>query len=42
VEESILAVTRMRFGDVVGYTVLIAAACFVSSAIAMVLIPSRL
>jgi short-chain fatty acids transporter len=38
----ILAVTRMRFGDVVGYTFLIAAACFAVSAIAMALIPSQL
>jgi len=38
----ILAVTRMRFGDVVGYTLLVAAVCFVVSAVAMLLIPSRL
>jgi short-chain fatty acids transporter len=38
----ILAVTRMRFGDVVGYTFLIAIACFAASAIAMALIPSQL
>jgi len=38
----ILAVTRMRFGDVVGYTFLIAVACFVVSAIAMALIPANL
>ena len=38
----ILAVTRLRFGDVVGYTFLIAAACFVTSAIAMALIPAHL
>jgi short-chain fatty acids transporter len=38
----ILAVTRMRFGDVVGYTFLIAVACFAVSAIAMALIPPQL
>jgi short-chain fatty acids transporter len=38
----ILAVTRMRFGDVVGYTFLIAVACFCVSAVAMALIPPRL
>jgi short-chain fatty acids transporter len=38
----ILAVTRMRFGDVVGYTFLIAAACFAVSTIAMLLIPAQL
>jgi short-chain fatty acids transporter len=38
----ILAVTRMRFGDVVGYTFLIAAACFAVSGAAMLLIPARL
>jgi short-chain fatty acids transporter len=38
----ILAVTRMRFGDVVGYTLLIAAACFCVSAVAMTLIPPQL
>jgi len=38
----ILAVTRMRFGDVVGYTFLIAIACFCVSAAAMALIPPRL
>jgi short-chain fatty acids transporter len=38
----ILAVTRMRFGDVVGYTLLIAIACFCVSAVAMALIPPRL
>jgi short-chain fatty acids transporter len=38
----ILAVTRMRFGDVVGYTLLIAGACFAVSAVAMALIPPRL
>jgi short-chain fatty acids transporter len=31
----ILAVTRMRFGDVVGYTFLVALACFAVSAVAM-------
>jgi short-chain fatty acids transporter len=38
----ILAVTRMRFGDVVGYTFLIAVACFCVSAAAMALIPPQL
>ena len=38
----ILAVTRLRFGDIVGYTVLIAAACFAVSTLAMALIPPRL
>ena len=35
----ILAVSRLRFGDVVGYMFLVAAVCFVISAIAMFLIP---
>ena len=34
-----LAVTRMRFGDVVGYTFLIALACLMVSVVAMFLIP---
>jgi len=38
----ILAVTRLRFGDVVGYTFLIALACFAVSALAVFLIPSNL
>ncbi len=38
----ILAVTRMRFGEVVGYTFLIALACAAVSAVAMALIPPRL
>jgi short-chain fatty acids transporter len=38
----ILAVTRLRFGDVVGYTSLVALACFAVSALAMVLIPADL
>ena len=38
----ILAVTRLRFGDVLGYTLLVAVACFLVTAIAMVLIPPRL
>ena len=38
----ILAVTRMRFGDVVGYTFLVAIGCFAVSAVAMLLIPARL
>ena len=38
----ILAVTRLRFGDVVGYTFLVALACFATSLVAMALIPPRL
>jgi len=38
----ILAVTRLRFGDVVGYTFLIACACFAVSAVAMAVIPAHL
>ncbi|MCG8587989.1 MAG: TIGR00366 family protein [Proteobacteria bacterium] len=38
----ILAVTRLRFGDVVGYTLLVAAACAVVSAVALAWIPARL
>ena len=38
----ILAVTRVRFGDVVGYTVLIALACAAVSVVAMLLIPPQL
>ena len=38
----LLAVTRLRFGDVVGYTLIIAAVCFVVSLAAMFLIPSSL
>jgi short-chain fatty acids transporter len=38
----ILAVTRLRFGDVVGYTFLVAVACFAVSAVAMAWIPPRL
>ncbi|MBW2314118.1 MAG: short-chain fatty acid transporter [Deltaproteobacteria bacterium] len=38
----ILTVTRLRFGDVVGYTFLVAVACFVVSAVAMLLIPPAL
>jgi short-chain fatty acids transporter len=38
----ILAVTRLRFGDVVGYTFLIAVACFAVSAVAMAIIPPDL
>ncbi|MCC7414156.1 MAG: short-chain fatty acid transporter [Gammaproteobacteria bacterium] len=37
-----LAVTRMRFGDIVGYTFLIACACFAVSTVAMFLIPADL
>ena len=35
----ILAVTRMRFGDIVGYTFLIALACLAVNLVAMFLIP---
>jgi short-chain fatty acids transporter len=35
----ILAVTRLRFGDVVGYTLLIAFACFVVTGAALLLFP---
>ena len=38
----ILAVTKLRFGDVVGYTFLIAVACFLASCVAMALIPPNL
>ena len=38
----ILTVTRLRFGDIVGYNVLVFAACFVVSVIAMMLIPLAL
>ena len=38
----ILAVTRLRFGDIVGYTFLIACVCFAVSAVAMALIPPNL
>ena len=38
----ILAVTRLRFGDIVGYTFLVAAVCWVVSVIAMFLIPAAL
>ena len=38
----ILSLTRMRFGDVVGYSSLVGLACFFFSLIAMLLIPIRL
>ena len=38
----ILAVTRLRFGDVVGYTFLIALACFATTTVAMALLPPQL
>jgi short-chain fatty acids transporter len=38
----ILAVTRMRFGDIVGYTFLIALACLAVNLVAMWLIPAAL
>jgi short-chain fatty acids transporter len=37
----ILAVTRLRFGDVVGYTLLVALVCFAVSAVALALLPAR-
>jgi short-chain fatty acids transporter len=38
----ILAVTRLRFGDIVGYTLIVALACFAVTLVAMVLISPRL
>ena len=38
----ILSLTRMRFGDVVGYSSLVGLVCFCFSLIAMLLIPIRL
>ena len=38
----ILAVTRLRFGDIVGYCFLVAMACFVVTTVAMFLIPLNL
>lgn len=38
----ILAVTRLRFGDVVGYTFLVALVCFAVTALAMLWIPANL
>ncbi len=38
----ILSVTRLRFGDVVGYTFLVAVACAAVSVVAMLFIPPRL
>ena len=38
----ILAVTRLRFGDVVGYTFLVAGVCGVATLVAMALIPASL
>ena len=38
----ILAVTRLRFGEIVGYTFLIAVACFAANSVAMALIPAQL
>jgi short-chain fatty acids transporter len=37
----LLAVTRRRFGDVVGYTFLVALLCFAVTSVAMLLIPTR-
>ncbi len=38
----ILAVTRLRFGDIVGYTCIVALACFAVTLVAMGLIPPHL
>jgi short-chain fatty acids transporter len=38
----ILAVTRLRFGEVVGYTFLVALACFATTLVAMAFIPTNL
>lgn len=38
----ILAVTRLRFGDIVGYTFMVAVACFLVCTAAMFLIPAQL
>jgi short subunit fatty acids transporter len=38
----ILAVTRLRFGDIVGYTFIVALACFVVTLVAMGLISPHL
>jgi short-chain fatty acids transporter len=38
----ILTVTRLRFGDIVGYSLLVFAACFAASVVAMLLIPLAL
>ncbi len=38
----ILAVTRLRFGDIVGYTSVVALACFVVTLVAMGLISPHL
>ena len=38
----ILGVTRMRFGDIVGYTFLVAAVCFAVCTVAMFAIPAQL
>ena len=37
----ILAVTRMRFGDVAGYTFLVAVVCFIVTSVAMFMIPPQ-
>jgi len=37
----ILAVTRLRFGDIVGYTFMVAAVCFVVCSAAMFIIPAQ-
>jgi hypothetical protein len=38
----ILAVTKLRFGDIVGYTFIVALACFVVTLVAMGLISPHL
>ncbi|MEQ8660962.1 MAG: TIGR00366 family protein, partial [Gammaproteobacteria bacterium] len=37
----ILAVTRLRFGDIVGYTFLVALVCFLVCSVAMFIIPAQ-
>ena len=38
----VLAVPRMRFGDIVGYTFLVALACLAVNIVAMLVIPAAL
>ncbi|MBI3931857.1 MAG: short-chain fatty acid transporter [Acidobacteria bacterium] len=38
----ILAVTRLRFGDILGYTGLVAVICFIVTVVAMLIIPATL
>jgi short-chain fatty acids transporter len=37
----ILAVMRLRFGDILGYTLLVTAVCFALCIVAMLLIPAQ-